>query len=214
MTNIFWLDSFILGILFCAPPGVVAAEAIRRGIARGFQPALMVELGSLVGDATWALIALLGLAVLMQYTLAKVILGVFGVWFLLKLAWGALKDARAGGMPQSTLQSGARGDFAIGAVLSLSNPYAVGFWLSLGGSFLSKYVSKPSLSDYTVFFVSFMAAATVYCFFMAGMITFGRRFVNEQFFRVVNLVCGVAIAYFAFTLAQSLVSELMQLAAR
>lgn len=208
MTNIFWLDSFILGILFCAPPGVVAAEAIRRGIARGFKPALMVELGSLVGDATWAIIALLGLAVLMQYTAAKLILGIFGVYFLLKLAWSALKDARAGGMPQATLQSGARGDFAIGAVLSLSNPYAVGFWLSLGGSFLSKYVSKPSFGDYALFFVAFMAAATVYCFFMAGMITVGRRFVNERFFRLVNLVCGVAIARFALTLAQSLWNEI------
>lgn len=213
MTNIFWLDSFILGILFCAPPGVVAAEAIRRGIARGFRPALMVELGSLVGDATWAIIALLGLAVLMQYTVAKIALGLFGVYFLLKLAWGALQDARVGGMPQTTLQSGARGDFAIGAVLSLSNPYAVGFWLSLGGSFLSKYVKQPSSSDYAIFFFSFMAAATVYCFFMAGMITFGRRFVNKRFFQLVNLVCGAAIAWFAFTLARSLLEDLMLFAA-
>jgi chemosensory pili system protein ChpE len=52
-----FLASFALGLAFCAPPGAITAEALRRGLARGFRPALLVELGSLIGDATWALIA-------------------------------------------------------------------------------------------------------------------------------------------------------------
>jgi len=59
-------SSLLLGIVFCAPPGAIAAEAVRRGFAKGFRPALFVEFGSLVGDATWAIVALVGLAVLVQ----------------------------------------------------------------------------------------------------------------------------------------------------
>ncbi|HYM70515.1 MAG TPA: hypothetical protein VEZ44_13030 [bacterium] len=45
-----WI-AFALGIAACAPPGVVTVEAVRRGIHRGFAGALLLELGSLVGDA-------------------------------------------------------------------------------------------------------------------------------------------------------------------
>jgi chemosensory pili system protein ChpE len=53
MDALFW-TAFALGLAFCAPPGAVTAETLRRGIHRGFAGALFLELGSLVGDATWA----------------------------------------------------------------------------------------------------------------------------------------------------------------
>lgn len=49
------LSAILLGLAFCAPPGAVTAEAIRRGVARGFGAALGIELGSLIGDAVWAI---------------------------------------------------------------------------------------------------------------------------------------------------------------
>ena len=91
-----FISSFILAIAFCAPPGVVTAETVRRGAARGFIPALFVQFGSLVGDTTWAIIALTGLSFLIQNNIAKIILSLIGIALMLKLAWDALKDARAG----------------------------------------------------------------------------------------------------------------------
>ncbi|MEP6896740.1 MAG: LysE family transporter, partial [Chloroflexota bacterium] len=87
-------SSFILAIAFCAPPGVITAETVRRGAARGFIPALFVQFGSLVGDTTWAIIALTGLAFLVQNNIAKIILSVIGILLMLKLAWDAIRDAR------------------------------------------------------------------------------------------------------------------------
>src|SRR5215510_2110420 len=89
-----FFSSFVLAIAFCAPPGVIAAETIRRGTARGFVPALFVQFGSLVGDTTWAIIALTGLAFLIQNNIAKIILSMIGILLMLKLAWGAIRDAR------------------------------------------------------------------------------------------------------------------------
>ncbi len=89
-----FISSFILAIAFCAPPGVVTAETVRRGAARGFFPALFVQLGSLVGDTTWAIIALTGLAFIVQNNLAKIVLSLIGILLMLKLAWDAIKDAR------------------------------------------------------------------------------------------------------------------------
>jgi chemosensory pili system protein ChpE len=94
MLALFFLSLWV-GIVFCAPPGAITAEAIRRGVARGFLPALFVELGSLVGDATWAAIALVGLAMLVQNPILRLLLALVGTGLLLYLARGALQDAQA-----------------------------------------------------------------------------------------------------------------------
>ena len=84
---------------FLRAPGAVTAEALRRGLAGGFRPALLLELGSLVGDASWAAIALAGAAVLVQHRPMQFLLGAAGVYFLLRLAWGALRAAWRGRQP-------------------------------------------------------------------------------------------------------------------
>ena len=91
-----FVSSFILAIAFCAPPGVITAETVRRGAARGFIPALFVQFGSLVGDTTWAIIALTGLAFIVQKDMAKIVLSLIGILLMLKLAWDAIQDARHG----------------------------------------------------------------------------------------------------------------------
>ncbi|WP_215201023.1 LysE family transporter, partial [Escherichia coli] len=45
----------------------VFSETLRRGLTGGFRPALLVQLGSLIGDAVWALLGLTGLALLLGY---------------------------------------------------------------------------------------------------------------------------------------------------
>ncbi len=49
--------AFALGIAFRAPPGPVNAEAGRRGLHRGFRGAFLTEVGALVGDTAWAILA-------------------------------------------------------------------------------------------------------------------------------------------------------------
>lgn len=202
MTN-WWvslgLASFVLGIVFCAPPGMVAAESIRRGVAHGFWPALRVQLGSLIGDGTWAAIAMIGAAFLVQNALARWVLGLIGASLLLYLAWNALRDAWAGTLPNTTADS-ARSDFVTGALLSLSNPYAVAFWLGVGTSTITQVAPTPQPVHFVVFFAAFMTGALLWCFFFAGLVAGGRRLLSPGFFRVVNLVCAVALGYFGVTL--------------
>ena len=57
----FFFEAFVLGLIFNAVPGVVFAETIKRGVSGGFWGALYVQIGSLVGDATWAILGLIGI---------------------------------------------------------------------------------------------------------------------------------------------------------
>jgi len=206
-----FISSFILAIAFCAPPGVVTAETIRRGAARGFIPALFVQFGSLVGDTTWAIIALTGLAFLVQNNVAKIILSVIGVLLMLKLAWYAIKDARHNKELDTSASASAstRGDFSTGAFLSLGNPMNIVFWTGLGTTAFASLSGKPAPIHFAIFFVGFLTGAMLWCFIMAALIAWGRKFVTGTFFRWVNLTCGIALGFFAIQLGWNLVQNLV-----
>lgn len=207
--NTLLISSFVLAISFCAPPGIITAESVRRGSARGFIPALYVQFGSLVGDTTWAIIALTGLAFLIQNNVAKTTLSLIGIILMLKLAWEAFKDARHGkGLDVSTSVS-PHGDFASGAFLSLGNPLNIVFWTGLGTTAFASITGGPQLIHFVIFFAGFLAGAILWCFFIAGLVAWGKQWMTQNFFRWVNLTCGVALIYFAIQLglqtAQSLI---------
>ena len=205
-----FLSSFILAIAFCAPPGVVTAETIRRGAAHGFFPALFVQFGSLVGDTTWAVIALTGLAFIVQNNTARVILSLVGVALMLKLAWTAFQDARTGKELDLTASSrkADRGDFANGAFLALGNPLNIVFWTGLGSTAFASISGQPQPVHFAVFFAGFLGGAVLWCFLMAGLIAWGRRLVTPTFFRWVNLTCALALGFFALQLGWKLMALL------
>ncbi len=206
-----FISSFVLAIAFCAPPGVITAETVRRGAARGFIPALFVQFGSLVGDTTWAIIALTGLAFVVQNNIARTILSLIGIVLMLKLAWDAFKDAHRGKELDfnAPTRGASRGDFANGAFLSLGNPLNIVFWTGLGTTVFASISGNPQPIHFTIFFSGFLSGAILWCFFMAGLVAWGRRFVTITFFRWVNLTCGIALGFFALQLSWKLLQNLV-----
>jgi threonine/homoserine/homoserine lactone efflux protein len=198
------ITSIALGIAYCAPPGVVTAEAIRRGLARGFWAALWVELGSLIGDAAWAAGALLGFSLLLQQPLLRVGLGALGVGLLFYLALTAFRDARRVELPQAGAARSGR-DFGTGVFLSLTNPFAIAFWLGVGGSTVVTFFAEPQAIHYAVYLVSFLLGGLLWAFFLAALIAWGQRLMNPRFFRIVNLMCGIGFVFFDLRLLLKIV---------
>jgi chemosensory pili system protein ChpE len=200
--ELIFVTAFVLEIVYCAIPGAVTAEALRRGITSGYRPALWVQLGSLIGDLVWAVIALVGLAVLFESVPVRLGLGLIGCLFLLYLAVKALADARKGGMPTGT-QGQDRGDFMTGVVLSTSNPFQLAFWLGIGATTIAAIAPQPTMGHYVAFMAGFLLAGLLWCPFFAYVVSVGRRFVNERTFRVIQLVCGIFLAYVGLNLLWS-----------
>ena len=76
--------AFLLGLIFNAAPGAVFAETIRRGVDGGYRPALAVQIGSLAGDAAWAILGLAGIGLLLQAEMLRIPVGIGGA---ADLAW-------------------------------------------------------------------------------------------------------------------------------
>jgi threonine/homoserine/homoserine lactone efflux protein len=63
------------------------------GLRGGFGPALNVQLGSIIGDFMWFLIALIGLGPLAQISWVRAPLAIAGVVVLLYLGASGIRDA-------------------------------------------------------------------------------------------------------------------------
>src|SRR5579863_10424632 len=192
--------AFSFGLAYNAAPGAVNTEALRRGLAGGVRPALSVQLGALIGDSAWAALALTGTALLLQDRSVRLLLGVAGACFILRLAWSALRQAWSGApmKARSDDASGSpagrawRGDFATGTFFSLANPFALAFWSGVGGG-LTAAIGGASRAGFVILFAGFVCGALLWCLCIPVVIGWGRRFVRPSIFRWVNAVCGLAL---------------------
>jgi threonine/homoserine/homoserine lactone efflux protein len=200
------LSAIGLGIAYNAAPGAVNTEALRRGLARGFRPALLVQLGALIGDLLWAALALTGTAFLAERQSARLVLGIAGACFLLRLAWNALQEAWRGGLPRAHGHT-SRGDFATGAVFSLANPFALAFWTGIGSGFAAS--GGATSGRFVLLFAGFAAGALLWCLTIPILIGWGRRFIRPALFRWLNALCGLALSYFGLSLLWRTIHEVV-----
>jgi len=183
--------AFFLGVAFSAPPGVVTAEASRRGVAGGFWPAATVGIGSLLGDALYAALALSGLSALAHYTFARLLMGAAGALLLFWLAFDALRSP-APNFAESSNRPGKHGDLLVGAGLSLTNPWAIAFWLGFGGVLLSAGIRNPE-RNLVWLLTAFLTGALAWALVLSMLIALARRFVNAILFRIVSV--GSALVF-------------------
>jgi chemosensory pili system protein ChpE len=193
-----------MGLAFAAPPGIVTTETLRRGLRGGFAHALSVQVGSLIGDASYAIIALAGLAAILQAPFAQMLLGGAGALFLLYLAWQSLRARSAGPLLPQAAGGNYRESFFSGVLLSLTNPWAIAFWVSLGGSYLA--LGLRSATDVPWVFASFMAGALVWSIVLSALIGRARHLLSPKLFSSVSIMCGLLLAAFAFAVGVRLVS--------
>jgi threonine/homoserine/homoserine lactone efflux protein len=203
-----------MGIAFAAPPGAVTAETFRRGARGGFVLALGVQLGSLVGDATYALLALAGLAALVQNPALQAAVGAFGAMFLMYLAWSSFQTARLQTVsldpsPDRSEEGGAASAFLSGMAISLANPWAIAFWLSLGGALVSLGIANADAAHIAIFFASFMFGAAAWSFALAVIVGRMRGLMRPIVFRIVSVVCGLALGVFGLLAASRVVFSII-----
>ncbi len=192
--------AFGLGLVFNAAPGPVFAATVRHGVRGGFRPALAVQVGSLAGDALWAVLGLAGIGLLAQLESVRVPIGMAGAAYLMWLAWEAWRtsnhefavDATGGGdSGQTALRSG--------ILLSLTNPQNVGFWAALGSALGAVGIYEPGVLGYAAFLAGFMLSSVVWALLFAAIVNQVLGRASVYWARITYRMC--AIMFLALALA-------------
>ena len=193
-----FFSAMALGFLFNAAPGTIFTESLRRGLKGGFKSALYIQFGSLVGDLIWAVIGLGGAAILFEIDAIKMPMAIFGGVLLAWLAFNSFVDATKK-IPSInlTLKQDDKTELMVGAALSLSNPINITYWAGMAGTIATLGVKEPTGQAFIVFLGGFMFSSIIWCFLCAGFIGFVRKAINQTGWVLINISCGIGLAYFS-----------------
>jgi len=201
------IAAFLLGLVFNAAPGAIFAETVRRGATGGFRSAFAVQIGSLVGDATWAVLGLVGVGVLLQVDALKWPVGLAGAAYLLWLSWDSWKAASVAFTIQNNSDEQSRSALRSGVVLSLTNPQNLAYWAALGSALGALGVSNPGVTDYALFFSGFMLASVLWAVFCAAAIHKVFEKAGHQWVVLTYRLCALMFLVLALNTVRGLFSH-------
>ncbi len=207
----FLLLPFLLGVAvgaaYCAPIGPVNLEIVRRGLSVGFLSAFLVALGAVIGDAFWAVVGILGSSLFTQSVPLRIAIGALGVVILLFVAWNAYRASRLDPDYHLSDPPRKRTAFAVGVALSMANPFAVLFWLTVtaSGAMASLGVDRDHHVARRWFFTGLVAGAILYGLALSGVVAWSRRFVSQHAMSKINFGAAIALACLAAFLALRIV---------
>ena len=194
---IFFIQAFILGLLFNAAPGVVFTETIKRGINGGFFPALYVQIGSLAGDALWAILGLLGIGILLNIDILKYPLSIIGIIYLIYLAYDSFISSNIKYEKIVVSKSIKNNALKSGVFLSITNPQNIAYWAALGSSFGALGIAEPQTSHYFIFFFGFISSSILWCFVCALAVDKIFKYTNSVIKKYIFRICTIVFLYLA-----------------
>lgn len=188
--------------LAVASPGPGVTALVARVLGRGLRGSPAYIAGFVVGDLVWFSVAAFGLAALAQaWATAFLIIKWIGIAYLLWLAW-KMWTAPTAGVEITAVADDARPGqlFAAGLLLTLGNPKVMAFFLALLPTIID--LNGLSLVAFVELFLLIAIILTAVLGSYALLAERARRLVaSPQAMRIVNRLCGAAIAGAAATVA-------------
>lgn len=188
----------LMGIVYIAPPGPVNVETLRRGARGGFSKAAAFQGGALIGDMFYALLAVMGARTLLDDGALRILLGLAGTLYLVYLGVSTLRD-RNSLSPQAEPVPAAfhslKRTFGAGTVVALLNPFAVAFWVTVGGSAAANYGASGPL------YLGGFVCGCVLCSALVALLAGGYQArLSPGLVRGVSLLCGLGMIYYGLQL--------------
>ncbi|NTU84812.1 MAG: LysE family transporter [Chloroflexales bacterium] len=192
------LVGIMLGVAYVAAPGPVNIETLRRGLRGGVWAALALQVGSLAGHLLWAILALAGVGALLTHSVAQLWLGVVGTGLLIYLGWSTLRSSQelvvvaypgVGVHPLG--QPGAhslRHCFWAGAAIATANPFALVFWVSVGGT-----MGRSGSQDPTTLLLGFFLGGLLMGVVVALLVGLWSRHISHRLVQLTARGCGLAL---------------------
>lgn len=189
------------------PHQALFSETVRRGATGGFKAALAVQIGSLVGDATWAVLGLMGVGLLLQVDALKWPVGLVGAAYLIWLSWDSWKAASIAFSVNENQDEKARSGLKSGVILSLTNPQNLAYWAALGSALGALGIADPGMQDYATFFSGFMIASVTWAVFCAAAIDRIFKKAGQKWVALTYRLCAVMFMLLAVNTVRELFSH-------
>jgi len=190
---------YLLSLSLCMDLGVVNIAMVRAGLTRGMPTALLLGLGSCVGDMVYAVASLSLVSLLLAHRGVRIALWIGGssvlLWLAVKMlreTWHPRQLATAILDDAGTIRP-AR-EFARGMMLALSSPTSILWFAAVGGSVIAAHAASAALMP---FLSGFFVAGVCWTIMIATLTGYAHRRLSTRFVRGLSLVSAILFCYFA-----------------
>lgn len=183
-------------------PGPISALSVTEGARRGFRAGPLISVGHAVTEFVMVGALALGLSRVFQDSVVAGVVGLLGGGVLAWMGYGMIREAwqnRASldVMPETeTASTAGRGLISAGVLLSVSNPYWLVWWATVGSANMLRFL-EYGLIGLGVFYVSHVSLDFVWNSLLSGLGGSGRQVVGDRVFRGILMTCGAFLILFA-----------------
>ncbi|WP_260956928.1 LysE family translocator [Pseudomonas citri] len=193
-------SGFLLSLSLCLDIGVANIAMITLAMQRGYSRGFALGLGTCVGDLVYAILALAGMTVLLQYEAVRWVLWIGGSALLLYFAAKMIRSAiyhDAALAPADEVQgSSSRREFFRGIFLAMSSPSAILWFAAVGGTLIARSGGGTLLSS-ALFLSGFLSAGLLWCAGICLAATHGGKLLGDKLLRYSYWASAAIFCYFA-----------------
>lgn len=190
---IFW-TSFLIGFSGALVPGPVLTVTIKEAASRGVRAGPLVVLGHGLAEIGITVALVFGISVFIKDAKVKAVVASAGGAFLIFMGVSmllGLKSLKSSEIPASVGESDDPSKpILLGLTTTLSNPYWLGWWGSIGATLLVASSSIGGLG--IVAFVSgHITSDLVWYTLVSYFVSLGLSYRNVLWYKITFLVCGI-----------------------
>lgn len=201
-----YLESIMIGISIAAIPGPIFFELVRRTLTRGFWHGALLAVGEFLGNFALLSLIFFGVSQFLATMVSMIILYFVGAVILVFLGYSAFRfKAEGKDRPKIAIDD----SILAGFLVAITSPIVLALWISLSGSYLSRYESK-SLAFFNVFLIS--SGFLVFFLPLAAVVHKIKRNILGKYVTFLSKLFGTVLifygAYFFLKLIRLLSSSL------
>jgi len=193
-------NGFLLSLSLCLDIGIANIAMITLAMQRGYFHGFWLGMGTCIGDLVYALLALAGMTILLQFEAVRwvlwigggAMLSVFAVKMLLA-AWRQAQQIPLAGnqRPRPLLR-----EFGRGVMLAMSSPSAILWFATVGGALISR-MGNSGVAASSCFLSGFFLAGVFWTGIVCLVGSFGGKLLGARLLRYSYIASALIFTYFA-----------------
>lgn len=193
-------NGFLLSLSLCLDIGLANIAMITLAMQRGYLHGFWLGIGTCVGDLIYALLALAGMAVVLQFEVVRWILWIAGgmllLGFAVKMIAAAVRQAIQFDVDATHPQRSLFREFGRGMLLAMSSPTAILWFATVGGALISR-MGQHSISTSSIFLAGFFIAGIFWTCVLCLVGSFGGRLLGNRLLKYSYIASAMIFSYFA-----------------
>jgi threonine/homoserine/homoserine lactone efflux protein len=191
--------AFIVGFSGAMVPGPLTAMTITESSRRGFRAGPLLTLGHAIAEAVIVILLALGLNRIFQMSLVSGLIAALGgavlVWMgidIVRAAWRGQMRLAGEGAPVERVA--AVSDVRTGILVSISNPYWILWWATVGAAYVVVALGYGALGLLALF-VGHILSDLSWNSLLALAASSGRRIISQRVYQAALIVCGAFLVF-------------------